>query len=263
MTIALGILASDGIAIAADTQETDGYFKSFALKIHCAMTQTSTHSTVKSAVAVTGSGSGVYLDVIAAEIIGRFHSHQDSDIATFEGHLKECVEEFHAKHVTPLPPHLAREVSLIVGAQIENRNALWATDVSTVKRSLGFEATGSGHPYARMAIQNRALHMDAQSAAVLAVLGVMRAKDYDQNCGKSTTVVFLKGNLAYTVPPYLVEEAEGLFAQYVGIEYGALFYALGMPNANEANRPRKLSQSLRKLRKQFSSLAAQLLEHKP
>src|SRR5258708_636501 len=60
MTIALGILASDGIVLAADTQETAGYFKGFALKIHSAMTKTNIHSNVNSALAITGSGHGVY-----------------------------------------------------------------------------------------------------------------------------------------------------------------------------------------------------------
>ena len=122
MTIALGVLASDGVVLAADTQESSGYFKGFALKIHSAMTQTNGQSTVNSAVAVTRAGSGVYLDVIAAKIITDFHSHQDSDVAAFEAHLKDRVKEFHRTYVTPLPAQLPREVELIVGAQLEGKS---------------------------------------------------------------------------------------------------------------------------------------------
>jgi ATP-dependent protease HslVU (ClpYQ) peptidase subunit len=239
MTIALGILASDGIAIAADTQETDGYFKGFALKIHSAMTFTTLEGTAKSAVAVTGSGSA------------------------FESHLRERVEEFHAKHVTPLPGHLAREVNLIVGAQIENQRALWSTDVSTVKPSLGFEAVGSGRSYARMAIERRIGSMNAESAALLAILGVGLAKEHDEYCGKQTTVTFLKNNLAYTVLPYNIEKAERLFQRYAGIEHSAFFYALGQQSSDAPERPRKLNRWLRKLREEFSQLAAELLEDTP
>jgi len=262
MTIALGILASDGVAIAADTQETLGEFKGFALKIHSAMTQTSIHSIVKSAVAITGAGSAVYLDAIADEIIRGFHKYQDSDIAAFEAHLRDCVAQFHAKHVTPLPAHLAREVYLIVGAQIENRHALWATDVSVVKPSLGFEAVGSGHPYARMAIQHRAVNLNAETAAILAAFGVAQAKEYDGYCGKSTTITFLKNNIAYEVPPYEIDEAEHLFQTYGGIEYSSLLFALTNKPVS-AKLPRKLNHLLRNLRKQFAELASRLLEHQP
>ncbi len=263
MTIALGILASDGVAIAADTQETDGYFKGFALKIHSAMTQTSIHSIVKSAVAVTGAGSAVYMDVLAGEILRRFRDNQDSDIAPFESHLRECIEEFHTKHVTPLPAHLAREVNLIVGAQIEGRHALWMTDVSTVHASPGFAAVGTGGSYARMAIERFAHNMNAESAALLSILGVHCAKEYDQYCGKATTVTFLKNNLAYDVPWYQIKEAEKLFGKYAGMEYSEFLYALGIRSGDDAQRPRKLSRTLRALRKDFVHLASQLLEHPP
>ncbi|HTX35140.1 MAG TPA: hypothetical protein VME43_08965 [Bryobacteraceae bacterium] len=263
MTIALGILASDGVVIAADAQETSGYFKGFALKIHEAMTQTSVHSTVQSAIAVTGAGPGVYLDGIAEEIIRKFHGSQDSDIASFELHLKETLEDFYARHVANKPSHIDRTFELIVGAQIEGSQGLWVTEASVVKPSLGFEAIGAGHPFARMAIQNRALYMDAQSAAILSVLGVTLAKEYDQDCGKGTMVVFLKDNLAYTVPPYLVQEAEKLFARYAGIEHSAFLYALGKQAPDDLKRPRKINGWLRQLRKDFSELAAEFLKHKP
>jgi hypothetical protein len=215
------------------------------------------------AVAITGAGASVYLDAIADEIINGFHKNQDSAIPAFESHLRECVEEFYARHVSNKPAHLARDIELIVGAQIENDHALWVTDVSVVKRSVGFEAVGTGNSYARMAIQYRAVNMDVQSASILAVLGVMQAKEHDQDCGKNTTVTFLKDNLAYTVPPYRIEEAEKLFDQYAGIEYSGFLYALGKQSGDDAKHPRKLNLRLRALRRDFSRLASQLSEHKP
>jgi 20S proteasome alpha/beta subunit len=259
MTIALGILASDGVVLAADTQETAGYFKGFALKIHSAMTQTNPHSTVQSAVAVTGSGPGVYLDAIADEIIRDFHRNQDSSVVAFESHLRERVEDFWARHVANKPDHSARAFDLIIGVQIEgHHSALWLTEGSVVKPSTGFESVGTGSPYARMAIQYRAVNMDVQSAAILAILGVAQAKEHDTDCGKNTTVTFLKNNLAYTMRPYQVEEAEKLFNRYAGIEYSAFVYALGNESLDDAEWPSKLIEGLRQLRGEFSQLAAQL-----
>lgn len=259
-TIALGILTPDGLVIAADAQETAGYFKGFALKVHSAMTKTNIRSTVASAVCITGAGSGVYLDAITDEIIRGFHKNQDSDIPTFESHLRECVKQFYKEHVSNKPPHMARDIDLIVGAQIEGRHALWITDLSVVKSAVGFEAVGSGSPYARMAIENRTASMDSEHAAVLSVLGVMQAKEYDQDCGKSTSVTFLKNNLAHTVPRHLVQEAEGLFQRYAGIEYSAFVHALGSELADDPKRPRNLSRWLRELRKDFSELASRFAQ---
>jgi 20S proteasome alpha/beta subunit len=265
MTIALGILASDGVAIAADSQETYGDMtKGFALKIHSAMTQTSIHSMVNSAVAITGAGSSAYLDAITYEILQGFDKHQDTDLDAFSKHLKECVEDFHARHVTPLPAHLAREIWVIVGAQIEGKSAMWSTDVSTVQPSLGFAAVGTGANFARMALHNRVVgRMNAEAAALLAILGVERAKQYDSYCGKDTTVTFLKNNLAFTVPPYEVTAANDLFERYAGIEYGAFLYALGKESLDDGQRPQRLTRLLRKLRGDFTTLAARLLTHNP
>jgi hypothetical protein len=265
MTIGLGILASDGVVIAADTQETAGYFKGFALKIHSAMTHTNPHSTVQSAVAITGSGPGVYLDAVADEIIRDFDRNQDSSIVALESHLRERVEDFWARHVANKPDHLAKAFDLIIGAQIEGQHALWLTEASVVKPSMGFESVGTGSPYARMAIQYRAINMDVQSAAILAILGVAQAKEHDTDCGKNTTVTFLKNNLAYRMRPHQVVEAEKLFNQYAGIEYSAFVYALGsesFDDLDDAEWPGKLTQALRKLRGEFSQLAVQLSKNR-
>jgi hypothetical protein len=257
MTIAVGILASDGVVLAADTQETSGYFKGHGLKIDSAMTQTAIHSTLRSAVGVTGAGPGVYLDAVSHEIIQRFHQHQDTTLAAFEGHLKESLGEFYAMHVTPLQPYIDRQFELIVGAQIENHHALWVTEATAVKPSPGFEAVGSGHPFARMAIQRRTVHVNVQGAATLAIMGAMQAREYDQDCGKSTTVTILKDNRTHTVDWYLIEEAEKLFDKYAGIDHSAFLYAIGIESLDEGKRTRRLTQGLRSLRKDFLRLASQ------
>jgi len=264
MTVALGILASDGIAIAADTQETEGYFKSFALKIQDAMTQTDIFSTVHSAVAVTGSGPAVHLDAVAAEIIKGFHQHQDTELNAFEANLVQCVSDFYRTHVASLPSHLDRDFQLVIGAQIEGKHRLWVTETTVVKTSIGFEAVGSGHPFARIAVQNRGGGtISVETAALLAIRGVMEATEHDQYCGKSTMVTCLKKNLAYSIPWYHIKKAEELFGRYAGIEHSAFLYALGREAGDDAKRPRKVSKWLRDLRQQFTRLSSQLLEDQP
>lgn len=262
MTIALGILASDGIVIAADSQETYGdYFKAFALKIHRAMTHSNIHSDVKSAIVITGSGASVYLDAVSQEIIKEFHSRQHRTVDDLELHLKQFQEDFWAKHVTPLLPHIDRQFELIIGAEIEGRCRLWRTDANVIKPSESFEAVGTGHSYARMAIERHVYDLSAQNAAILAVLGVMRAKEYDNYCGKSTMVTIVKENRTYTVPWYLIEQAEKLFRKYAGYDHSAFVHALASERLEDSKRLQNLNESLTSLRAEFTQLAADFLAH--
>ena len=58
MTIALGILASDGVVVATDTQETvQGYWKRHEGKIQAAQT-------AQGAVVVAGAGRAAYADAL-------------------------------------------------------------------------------------------------------------------------------------------------------------------------------------------------------
>ena len=83
---------------------------------------------------------------------------------------------------------------------------------------------------------DRFSNVTVNSAAMLAILGVMRAKDYDLSCGKSTTVRILKNNLAYDAPAYSIDEANKLFERYGGVETSAFLYAIGQASRNEVNR---------------------------
>lgn len=264
MTIALGMVASDGIVLAADSQETDGYFKDFALKINSAMTHTSIYSNVKSALAITGAGPAVHLDAISDEIIKQFHANQDTEIATFESHLKTAVAEFYKEHVVAIAPQIDREFRVIVGVQIEGRFSLWTSEATVVKKVIGLEAVGTGSPFAKMALSARYYgEPDIAVTALLSILAVNRAKEYDQYCGKSTSVICLKDNLAYSIPWYLVAEAEKLFMRYSGIEGSAFQYAIGRESGDEEQRPNKISLWLQELRKDFMQLTPKMLKDQP
>ena len=62
MTIAVGILASDGVVIAADREEGDGYLKTDTGKV----SQTFKGTAPIGSIAITGAGTGPYLDEAAS-----------------------------------------------------------------------------------------------------------------------------------------------------------------------------------------------------
>jgi len=229
MTIALGILGSDGIVLAADGQETDGVgFKDYALKVRASTGQASgIHSKSRSVVAVTGCGPGFHLDALSDEIITLSHSRTDWTLATFEPALHACIQGFFIQHVQPLLPHVNNLFNVIVAAQFEGDCWMWSSDTTVVKRSVGFEAIGTGRQYAKTAIYTRIIHPKIEAAVLLAVRGVVEAKRFDQYCGQSTTIVCLHNNLSHHIPWYLIEPAEKLFDKYAGIEQSTFQLVLG------------------------------------
>lgn len=263
MTIAVGLVANDGVVLAADAQETEGYFKGFSLKINTAMTHTGIHAKVKSAIGITGAGPSIHLDAISDEIINRFHDNQHKEINAFQSDLAECVRNFYLRHIAPLPRHIDRDLRLIASVQIEDSFALWTTDATVLKRVIALEAVGTGTPFAKMALESKYICTDTTTAVLLAILAVSQAKNYDQDCGKGTQLVCLKDNLAYDVPWYLISEGEKLMREYAGIEQSAFQYALGVKSADANERTRKISRWLRNLRKEFNQLASQMLKESP
>jgi hypothetical protein len=263
MTIALGMMTGNSVILAADCQESDGYFKDFALKISSSMTHTRINATVRSALAITGAGPGIYLDAISDEITDLFHARQERDIGAFENVLKDKVETFYKKHVVELAPHVDREFRVIIGAQIEGITGLWVSDATVVKRIMAVEAVGTGAPFAKMALSTRYAMADTNMSIVLAILAVHNAREYDHYCGKGTAVVCLHNDLAYNISPGLVVAAEKLLDKYLGIEYSSFHYALCGNVVSGEQRTERIVKRLNDLRGEFTELAGQFLADPP
>ena len=73
MTIAIGILAKDGIVLASDTQETSGYIKTEGSKILVGVGLPGSDREPWG-LAITGAGSAAYLDSFSQETFGAFWS---------------------------------------------------------------------------------------------------------------------------------------------------------------------------------------------
>jgi len=262
ITTAIGMLAGNAVVLAADTQESDGYFKEYALKISSAMTHSRIDATVKSAVAITGAGPGVHLDAVSDEIINMFHEGQYRTLDAFQNKLQSVVKEFYFEHVAKLKQYeIDRDFRLIVGAQIEGDVGLWTTEATVTLRSLGLEAVGTGSPFAKMAMLSRAISLDTEQTILLAILGITNAKEHDHYSGKGTSVVCLKDNVAHDVPWYRIEEAGKLLKRCDGIEHSAFQYVLGNRFVDAEGHAEKIAEWLKDLRKDFKNLMPQLFRH--
>ncbi len=99
MTICLGMIAQDGIVIAADAEESDAYAKRSQQKIMTWHTMSSGGTHVPAGCVTTGAGDAGFIDAFTYDLTKTIG--QVKDIREFESHLKERLEEFYNKHVLP------------------------------------------------------------------------------------------------------------------------------------------------------------------
>jgi 20S proteasome alpha/beta subunit len=215
MTIALGIIASDGIVVAADTQVTvQNYWKGSEAKIVPVQRTDSEGRT--GACAISGAGSNTtYLAALADDLR---HSFQDSDhsrfVETLETTFEDALKRFHTDHVFPLhdPPAL----EMIIACQRKGRMALWHTDRSTIVSEKPWATAGVGGPTAYTMLYRlfNGVSGDTASEILKAVFVVGAVKDSVDGCGKFTTVMYIQDDAISQLPGSLVNEIESLYHTY-------------------------------------------------
>lgn len=120
MTIALGILTTDGVVLAADTEHTWSYLKTSSSKLSSA--------TGNGSIAITGSGTSGYLEGLSQKLSSIFVGNPSLGIGELEKEFEAELRSFFEEHVIPFaafatPPFC----DLVIGVQRDNRQALWAT----------------------------------------------------------------------------------------------------------------------------------------
>src|SRR5438128_1271378 len=96
MTIALGLLATDSVVIAADSQET--YFggrKTDVEKILTGFHLKAEAEDDAGAIATSGAGESGYLDYIQEEIVAAFRDHPEETLPEFNNRLKGVMLDFY------------------------------------------------------------------------------------------------------------------------------------------------------------------------
>ena len=151
MTIALGLIARDGIVFAADTQETTpGYWKHDQGKIwECGRALLETSRGGGAFCLVAGAGHAAHVDGISRALIHRFNAEPYlSDPAQVQPALALELEMFHAKYVLPFAayPHEDRpSFQLIVGYKYTNGvGELLISEDNLLQRQSVYAAVGVG-----------------------------------------------------------------------------------------------------------------------
>jgi hypothetical protein len=231
MTIALGIVASDGVILAADTQETyAGLFKLDQGKI-LAAAGTPLEKQV-GGFGVTGAGSSVHLDSISQELCSAYLDAKSREPDVVHTLVKGRVSNFYREHIVPcsqLPEYERPSMQLLVGFHSGNWNRLWTTDKSVVRLcrygAVGIGAAHANHMLSRLCPET----MDVTRAVALAAYVLYYVKRHVDGCGNQSQIAVMANNRTGTFPPERVDVMEEQFGLFADTEKQLVHYALGFP----------------------------------
>ena len=203
MTICIGMLATDGIVIAADAQESDQYYKRSQQKIFSYLGNVSLGNNPdppSMGCAFTGAGDAGYLDAFFAYAMQGIDTKATQ--AAFETFLADKLYSFHERHIFPLaaasnPP----EIQVLVGAHVHWQTCMFVSHGSTIRRAFPHAAVGAGAHFALGimgdigGVPRDLKHMELTAAYVLAL-----TKESIEGCGKYTAIVSIHNSRVEDTP---------------------------------------------------------------
>jgi hypothetical protein len=236
MTIALGIVGTNGIVLAADTEETiPGYMKRSQIKIivghhhrHDSQNIGMEIDPDRPMVAVSGAGESDYLDSANAEMVDVIISSKKTLIREMKPELQSRLVHFYKDHVIPFAQFPDRpDISLIVAVAALNQAALWTSSRNRLKWCQEYGAVGIGAFYAQTLLNKFYRPFDAHVCCAIAVYVMRYVKEYVPDCGKETQIVCMRQGEMWR--PYFrdVRDLEDAFGTYASIETDALHYVIG------------------------------------
>jgi hypothetical protein len=193
VTICIGLLAQDGIVIAADAQESDTYFKRSTQKIMTWQTVGNADGPPRNPAAcvVAGAGDGGFIDAFTAELLADVRG--EMTMTDFETYAKSKVESFYSTHVRPLlRVDTSCDFSVLIGAYFQRMSRLYKsyrTSFHSVQTAV-VTAIGIGQQFALQTIENFPC-LDVEHTEITAAAVISRTKDCVEGCGKYTDVVSL------------------------------------------------------------------------
>jgi 20S proteasome alpha/beta subunit len=188
MTICLGMVAHDGIVIAADAEESDSYFKRSQQKIMTWQTASSGGTHTPAGCVMTGAGDAGFIDAFIYDLMKSVG--QIKNIPEFESYFKKRLEAFYSKHVLPFSTiNPDYDFKIIAGVYFGYMTSLFVTYKSTVRHGAPYTAIGVGDSFALSMMDNIIDFTSVSRSELLAANVITSTKGSIPGCGKYTDVV--------------------------------------------------------------------------
>ena len=269
MTVALGMIAADGIVIAADRQETEGDSKRSQNKIE------SLWVVPGGSFIVSGAGTSSYLDSMATRLKHCFGESEEEEWESLESdstmteRFRQVHAAFYSESVLPFAgyqQHERPDYELLFGCSVKKKHLLWYSDKLVLNQVRSpFRAVGIGANAAEALLKKfYVLRLPLKVAVSLAAFVIYQVKNSVEGCGFETDVTFTQENLPpRRVSAQAIKEMEDSFDRYRLIERDQLYQCIGgglVPMDRKAKNWKKL---LRDLSKPFQGLYKAMDEHRP
>jgi 20S proteasome alpha/beta subunit len=212
MTICLGILTSDGVVIAADTEESYGVMKVHQPKIM-------TFDNAAGACAIAGAGDADYIDALSIQLGEVFVRQPRASDQAVLSNVRKQLWTFYRDHVIPFasyPEGDRPSMTLLMGLRRRGVPALFVTGRSTLRPCKRFQAIGAGESLAKtLFLRLAGGRLDVRAAQILAVYILFAVKDSIDGCGKHSQVFTLHAESAPSALTQLtvqeINDLENLF----------------------------------------------------
>ncbi|MGA2903246.1 MAG: hypothetical protein ABSD98_05425 [Candidatus Korobacteraceae bacterium] len=257
MTIAIGILATDGIVIAADREESDGYLKHDRGKIF----QTFRGRTPTGSIALTGAGDGPSLDGVCNLLANTFSAEHDIGSDAAEKALVDAHRKYYEETILPfsLQPQLERpDYSLVIGCVGGGLagSRLFRTSKLGFNSSGDYEAVGVGESVANTWLNKLYDRLPIRHAVKLAAYVIYQVKASVGSCGLGTDIAIVRRDrILEAATPGTVRKWEDAFRYYQTVERNVFHYCIGVDDTAQLGRTEigreSITSQLDNLRKMF------------
>jgi 20S proteasome alpha/beta subunit len=253
LTIALGLVAHDGVVIAADRQSTEGGHKKPQRKIE------SLWALSVGALLVSGAGTASYIETMTQRLRFAFGTTQSRDSADgMTEEFRAVHSAFYSEAVLPFAPYEFQQrpdYELLFGCSTDKRHLLWYSEKLTLNQVDGFRAVGVGASAAEALLSKfYVTNLPLKVAIALAAYVVYEVKNSVEQCGFETDVLFTQSGMPPArVSPEPLKEMEEAFLRFRLVERDELFQFIGGGSVPRARNAKKWNKLRRDLRKTFES----------
>jgi hypothetical protein len=245
MTIAAGLVCSDGIILCADTEYTQGDSK---------FNRTKVFQAASNKLIVTGSNAAEYIKVGYDKLSEKLKSSDPADPLTARAMVEEVISQMYELHIIPfqsVEPNLG--VELIVAIRCANNQlALIKTVNSTAAIQEHYAVTGYGwHLFEYWSTYFLyKMKLDMEIAAHIAIFILREVKMAGYQCGGSTFISKMPANPATADKKGYIFKEKHVLADFPQSAIDVLFAAmdLGQTDSYYESKIEEFKASVKELR---------------